>query len=120
MGSIIEHNDTLQLTTEQGFPAELDLAKHRAKSFTVEDFVGRVFEFKKSDLRLYNLEPTRCFLVQNIDGKWLHWGHCLIIEQTINPEKNLTSGKFVISKIYEPEYQVEVTKNESPAKKSYF
>ena len=28
MGSYIELNDTLQLTTEQGFPKELDLKKH--------------------------------------------------------------------------------------------
>jgi len=33
MGSYIEFNDTLQLTTEQGFPAELDLEKHLQEPF---------------------------------------------------------------------------------------
>ncbi|MFA4946096.1 MAG: hypothetical protein WC607_00955 [Candidatus Micrarchaeia archaeon] len=105
MGSFIEFNDTLQLTTEQGFPKELTLEKHLKKPFTAADFKGRVFSFEnKPNMRIY---PTtyRVFLVHNINGKWLYWGHCRIIEQTIHAESKTTSGKFVITKIYSPEHQ---------------
>ena len=46
MGSIIEINDTLQLTEEQGFPSEFKLEKHLDKPYKAEDFEERVFEFK--------------------------------------------------------------------------
>ena len=103
MGSYIELNDTLQITTEQGFPKELDLKKHLKTPFTVDDFKGKVFSFSKPELRLFNVPPCRTLLVQNINGKWLCWGHCEVIEQTINSKEGLTSGKFVITKIYNPE-----------------
>jgi hypothetical protein len=113
MGSYIELNDTLQITTEQGFPAELELQKHLDKPFTSDDFKGQVFEFKdKKDMRIYHPAPTRCFLVHNIDGKWLYWGHCNIIEQTIHAETKTTSGKFIITKIYTPEHQKSMNKYE--------
>ncbi|USN53437.1 MAG: hypothetical protein H6760_04760 [Candidatus Nomurabacteria bacterium] len=106
MGSFIEINDTLQLTTEQGFPSELTLEKHLKKAFTVEDFKDQVFEFHhKPDLRIYHLKPTRVFLVHNIDGKWLYWGHAMILEETLHAETKTTSGKFIITKIYSPEHQ---------------
>lgn len=113
MGSFIEFNDTLQLTSAQGFPKELDLQKHRKKPFTEKDFNGRIFEFKnKPNMRLYHPSPTRVFLVHNINGKWLYWGHAHIIEQTIHSKSKTTSGKFRIVKIYTPEYQELVSRNE--------
>lgn len=106
MGSFIEFNDTLQLTTAQGFPVELDLKKHLKQPFTVEDFKGLVFAFKnKENMRLYHPAPTRVFLVHNINGKWLYWGHCHVLEQTIHADSKTTSGKFIITKIYTPEQQ---------------
>ncbi|MFH1188976.1 MAG: hypothetical protein V1652_04000 [bacterium] len=69
------------------------------------------------------MSPTRCFLVQNINGKWLYWGKVLIIEQTIqgnSKETHTTSGKYKIIEIYDPEYQVQITKHESPDGLSYF
>lgn len=96
MGSYIELNDTLQLTTEQGFPVELVLEKHLVKPFSSKDFEGRVFEFRnKPNIRICHPSPNRCFLVHNINGKWLYWGHCEIIEQTIHAKKKTTSGKFI-------------------------
>ncbi len=104
MGSIIETNDTLQLTTEQGFPKELDYEKHRAKPFTAEYFKGKVFDFKdKPKIRIYHQPPVRNFLVQNIDGKWLYWGLVHIIEVTHDNIRQTTSGKFKIVYIYTPE-----------------
>ena len=93
MGSFVELNDTLQITTEQGFPKELVLEKHLKKPFTEKQFEGRIFEFyNKPSMRVYHPSPTRCFLVHNIGGKWLYWGHILMIEQTIHAESKTTSG----------------------------
>lgn len=120
MGSFIEINDTLQLTTEQGFPAELDLKKHLQKPFKAEQFKDRVFIFQdKPNIRLFHSAPTRVFLVHNIDGRWLYWGHCLIIEQTINAETKTTSGKFKIIKIYDPSHQQIMSREEVDPGKEY-
>lgn len=113
MGSFIEFNDTLQLTTEQGFPKELKLERHLKKPFTEKDFEGRIFEFKnKPNMRLYHLAPTRVFLVHNTKGKWLYWGHAHVIEQTIHADTKTTSGKFRIVKIYDPKYQEVASRQE--------
>lgn len=120
MGSFIELNDTLRITTEQGFPSELVLERHLKKPFSEKDFEGRVFDFKKLGLRIYHPSPTRCFLVHSINGKWLYWGKILVLEQTMHAEEKATSGKFKIIKIYEPNYQKSVTLNESPEGTSFF
>ena len=44
MGSLIEINDTLQITKEQGFPRELNLENHLKNSIKVEDFQDKVKE----------------------------------------------------------------------------
>lgn len=104
MGSMIEINDTLQITKEQGFPAELDIKRHLENPFTAKDFEGKVFEFKdKSGVRFYHIPPTRVFLAQNIDGKWLYWGLVHILSVDHDYEKKTTSGKFRIEYIYTPE-----------------
>ena len=120
MGSYIEFNDTLQITTEQGFPSELTLERHLQKPFTAEDFMGRIFEFRKPDVRIYHPAPTRVFLVHNIGGKWLYWGHVQIIEQTIRARENETVGKFIIIKIYSPEHQRAMSTHEVDAGKEFF
>ena len=120
MGSYIEFNDTLQITTEQGFPRELNLSRHLESPLSAQDFADRIFEFKdKPNMRIFHPAPTRVFLVHNIDGKWLYWGHCLIIEQTINAEKKTTSGKFKITKIYSPEHQKNMSNYEVDAGKEF-
>ncbi|NQT49059.1 hypothetical protein HQ571_00010 [Candidatus Kuenenbacteria bacterium] len=104
MGSFIETNDTLQITTEQGFPKELDYDLHKATPFKAEDFADQIFEFKdKPKIRIYQLPPVRNFLVQNIDGKWLYWGLIHVIEITHDNVQQITSGKFKIIYIYTPE-----------------
>lgn len=43
MGSFIEINDTLQITAEQGFPADiLNLEKHLKTPVTLDDVKGKV------------------------------------------------------------------------------
>ena len=119
MGSFIEHNDTLQLTTEQGFPEAIVLEIHVKKPFAAKDFEGKVFTFEKPNMRIYHPSPVRVFLVHNIDGKWLYWGHALILEQTIHAETKTTSGKFMIKKIYSPEHQRSMTLNEADPEKTF-
>lgn len=125
MGSYIELNDTLQITTEQGFPSKvLNLEKHKKNPIKLEDIRDNIFEFhEKPGARVFHPAPTRCFLVQNIGGKWLYWGKIIMLEQTIKGEKKetqTTSGKYRIIQIYEPEYQEQITKHESPEGMSYF
>ena len=104
MGSFIEINDTLQISTKQGFPKELDYKQHKIKPFKASDFRGRVFEFKdKPKVRIYKLPHVRNFLVQNINGKWLYWGLIHITEVVHDNIKQTTSGKFGIIYIYTPE-----------------
>ena len=120
MGSFIELNDTLQITTEQGFPVELDLEKHLKNPITLEQFKDKIFSFQnKPGIRLFHSAPNRVFLVHNIDGRWLYWGHCLIIEQTINSETKTTSGKFIITKIYNSEHQKFMSQEEVDPGKEY-
>lgn len=120
MGSHIELNDTLQITTEQGFPAELTLEQHLKKPFTADDFKGRIFQFTKPGIRIYHAAPIRVLLVHNINGKWLYWGHALIIEQTINAQAKTTSGQFIITSIYPPDHQKSMSIHEVDPGKEYF
>jgi len=101
VGSIVTINDTLQITKAQGFPAELDFVKHEVTPFMSADFKDRVFEFSgKEGIRVYQAPPVRVFLAENIDGKWLYWGQCHILETKIDMEKKMTSGKYKITKIF--------------------
>ena len=124
MGSFVELNDTLQITSEQGFPEDiLNLEKHKKSPITLNGVKDKIFDFHdKSNARVYHNPPTRCFLVHNIEWKWLYWGKIMMIEQTISSEgkDHKTSGKYKIIDIYGPEYQELFTKNESPEGKSYF
>ncbi len=132
MGSVIELNDTLQYTREQGFPADvLDLAKHQKTPITLDEVKDKIFSFyHKESARFYQSDPVRVFLVQNIGGKWLFWGKIYVQSQTITKTlddngnwtvgKWETAGTFKIVDIYEPAYQELFTKRESPLGLSYF
>lgn len=104
MGSLIEINDTLQLTSEQGFPAELDIDRHMQDPYKVENFFGKVFEFhSKPKIRVYQQSPVRVFLVENRDGKWIYWGLAHITEVTHDYLNKTTSGRFKLVYIYTPD-----------------
>ena len=45
---------------------------------------------------MYQIPPVRCFLVEDLGGKWLYWGLCHIIELNLDYEKKTTSGKYKI------------------------
>jgi hypothetical protein len=131
MGSNIELNDTLQLSEEQGFPSEiLNLEKHQKAPITLDEVKDRIFSFHSKDsARVFHLDPVRVFLVQNIGGKWLFWGHAMIQSQEItkvNPGPAWktgdwqTSGTYKIVALHDPEYQKLVTLRECPPGKSFF
>lgn len=123
MGSLIEVNDTLQISKKQGFPKDLDIETHLKKPFTAEYFEGKIFEFfNKKEIRVYQRPPVRNFLVENVNGKWLCWGMVLITEITHDYVKETTSGKFTIKYIYSPAEMKEAFKIifGSGDKESYF
>ncbi|MBI2990049.1 MAG: hypothetical protein HYY51_02555 [Candidatus Magasanikbacteria bacterium] len=124
MGTLIEFNDTLQLTAEQGFPEDiLNLGKHNQKAVELDEIKNLVFEFKKNGIRLFHHAPTRCFLVHNKNGKWIYWGHIVVTEQNVsgdNKNNYQTTGKYKITKIYSPESQAEITSREARDGESFF
>ncbi|HEU0117366.1 MAG TPA: hypothetical protein VFR09_01925 [Alphaproteobacteria bacterium] len=100
MGSLIEINDTLKLTIEEGLPREPRL--------------GGTYNFHKTERRLYHLKPTRVFLVEDRQGKWNFIGHAEISELTIDAEKNETRGTFIITQIYDRDYAAQLNAREAP------
>ena len=131
MGSFVEINDTLQITTEQGFPADLlDFERHRREPITLADVSETVFTFRnKPRARLFQLDPVRVYYVHNVDRKWLFWGRILIQSQTIEKELDgegnwagewTTSGAYRIIDVYDPEYQEAFTRREAPVDRNFF
>ncbi len=104
MGTFFENNDTLQITSEQGFPEELNYEQHCQAPLTREQFQDRVFQFHgKSGLRNFHTPPVRVFLVHNIDGKWLYWGTIEMLEIVHDYQTKMTSGTYRIKEIFTPE-----------------
>lgn len=131
MGSMVEINDTLQLTTEQGFPALLDLERHQKKPITLADVTDKLFEFKgKPSARIFQLDPVRVYFVHNIDGKWLFWGRVFIQSLTISKSLDakgnwvegewVTAGTYRIVDVYPPAYQKVFTLREAPPDRNFF
>ena len=142
MGSLIDLNDTLELTDAQGFPFDLfDLARHQRDPITIEELGNRTFTFQgKLKPRVFQLDPVRVFFYHNLpdaDGntKWLAWGEVLI--QSLHIQKNpdvshkskrnesdpnqwLTGGTYKMLKIYTPDYQRIATHHQTPGGFDYF
>lgn len=104
MGSIIELNDTLQLSADQGFPEELNLEKHLLTPYQAEAFKDKIFHFQnKPGIRQYHQPPVRNFLVENRNGKWIYWGLVHVLETRHDYLNKTTSGSFKIIYINTPE-----------------
>ena len=104
MGSHIELNDTLRISKAQGFPAELDLQHHLQEPYLVDGFKDEVFDFTaKQGIRVYQQPPVRNFLVEDLDGKWVYWGKCHILEIHHDYVTGETSGKFKLLSVNTPE-----------------
>lgn len=97
MGSFLEINDTLRISKKQGFPTELEIKKHLINPFKINDLKNKVYSFKnKPKIRYYHQPPVRIFLVEELNGKWLYWGLCHILELNYDYKKQVTSGKYQI------------------------
>lgn len=142
MGSIIDINDTLEITAEQGFPLDVfNIHRHQENPVTINDVKDKIFSFHgKINPRIFQLDPVRVFFYQNTKDqygktKWLAWGEVLI--QSLKIEKNpdavhtgkinqsdptqwVTSGTYKMLKVYDPEYQKIFTRHETPDGFSYF
>lgn len=104
MGSFIEINDTLRISKTQGFPAELDIKRHVDKPIDFSVVKDKIFEFSSKDkLRVYQQPPVRNILVEDLDGRWLYWGLCYIIEVTHDYENQITKGKYKIVQLNSPQ-----------------
>jgi|ERR1700741_4457828 len=104
MGSFIETNDTLRITKEQGFPAELNLETHITTPYDISAIEGQIFRFTaKPKLRVYHAPPVRNFLVEDVEGKWVYWGLCYILSVEHNYETQETSGTYKIIRLNTPE-----------------
>lgn len=111
MGSFIEINDTLRITKEQGFPAELDIEQHLKTPYTIEDVKDKIFEFTaKPKIRVYKIPPVRNFLAEDLSGKWIYWGLVFITEVHHDYEKQETYGKFKIVRLNTPDEMKEMFK----------
>jgi hypothetical protein len=122
MGSFIEINDTLRVTKEQGFPAELDLITHLQTPYILETVANKVFSFQaKPDIRLYKVPPVRNFLAEDLDGKWIYWGQCHILSIQHDYVKRETSGTFKIIRLNTPEEMKQMfTLTDGRAEINYF
>jgi|ERR1051326_4684939 hypothetical protein len=105
MGSVFEFNDTLKLRRGEGFP--------------VDATVGSTHNFRIEGRRIYHLDPVRVFLVEEIDGLWNFVGQALILRETIDAEKNETSGEFRITKLYSCDYAAQLNLNDAPTGKGF-
>lgn len=104
MGSSITLNDTLCITSEQGFPNQLDIQRHLQNPYTLEDVADKIFTFRaKPGVRVYKIPPVRNFLAQEIGGKWIYWGLCLVESVQHDYLKRETSGTFRIIRLNSPE-----------------
>ena len=105
MGSMIEINDTLRISKEQGFPVELDIEKHVKEPLSFDLVKDKVFSFSaKPKVRIFQQPPVRTFLVEDYGGGlWLYWGLCYMLSVNCNYETGETSGTYKIIKLNTPE-----------------
>lgn len=105
MGSLIEINDTLKLKRGAGFP---DPVRE-----------GVEYAFTLPGRRLFHLKPVRVFLVEEIDGKWNFVGQAIILEQTIDADRNETRGRYVVKALYPREYAMLMNRHDAPSGKGH-
>lgn len=70
MGSYIEFNDTLQITSEQGFPhALLNIETHKETPISLKDVEGKIFEFyDKQKARMCRPPDVFWFTISRANG----------------------------------------------------
>ncbi len=105
MGSLIEINDTLKLKRGAGFPEHIR--------------EGAAYAFTLPGRRLFHLKPVRVFLVEDIDGQWNFVGQAMILEQTIDAERDETRGRYIVKALYPRDYAALMNRHDAPSGKGY-
>lgn len=101
MGSTIRVNDTLQITTEQGFPTALGIHQHLKSPLLAAHFQAQIFSFHgKEGIRNFQQPPVQNFLVENHAGKHIYGGLITMLSVTHDYVGNVTSGSYRIHTIY--------------------
>ena len=106
MGSMIEMNAILKLTTEAGMPSSPE--------------VGKRYEFRLEGERVFQFPPVWVTLVHEISGKWRFVGWADVVKQTIDAENHTTSGEFIITRVFPEEFTRLASFYESPSGKSFY
>ena len=106
MGSIIKINHILRLTSETGMPAS-----------PVEQ--GR-YTFTLPGERLFQFAPTKVTLVHDVGGKWRVIGQAQVMKQTLDAEAHMTSGEFVIVRLFPEQFVQLASYYEAPDGESYY
>lgn len=106
MGSHVEINAILKLTNEDGMPENPE--------------IGGRYSFTLKGERLFQFAPIWVTLVHNIGGKWKHLGWAHVVKQTIDAENHITSGEFVIVRLFSEEFSKLASIYESPDNQSYY
>lgn len=106
MGTLIKHNAVLKLTYEEGMPLEL-----------VE---GQRYQFELNGLRIFQLYPSSLSLVHEIDERWKFVGQAQITQQTIDAERQITTGTFVVMRLFDEDFSRLSSIYEAPEGKSFY
>ena len=96
MGSLWSQQSCLKLSLKQGLVRPPKLK------------VGKIYDFKKEGQRLYMIDTPMDLL----SDKWEAIANVLVVEITVN--RNFTSGKYKVLKIYSPEDSAVISKNLIP------
>jgi len=93
MGTMVEINDTLRISKEQGFPVELSVEQYlKNPDIYMDKIKDKIFSFSnKPEIRVFQAPPVRTFLVEDYNGKWIYRGLCYILSLHIDYEKHETS-----------------------------
>lgn len=106
MGSRIEMNAVLKLTTEAGMPEH--------------PVVGERYQFRLRGKRIFQFAPIWVTLVHSIDDKWKVIGQAHVVKQTIDAEQHITTGEFVVTRLFPEEFSRLASRYEVPDGESYY
>ncbi len=106
MGSMVKMNAILKLTTEAGMPASL--------------VVGTRHKFFLKGERIFQFHPVWVTLVHEIAGRWKFVGQAHVMKQTIDSEFHITTGEFIVTRVFPDEIAKIISDYEAPDGESYF
>ena len=82
--------------------------------------IGNRYTFQLSGKRIFQLHPVILPLVKEVNKQWIYIGMITITHETIDAEKDITFGEYLVHRKFQDELIPIITNMESPDKKSYF